>query len=97
MRVYHQSSSQPYIPPFTALLPVNLLPDVIDTLAAPSMYAAPAMTTQGIQDNNNNKSEWESTVHCDCSLVWLQWAYIYYVYINVCMMIIIKHMGSYHH
>ena len=81
MKVYHQSSSQSYIPPSrTAEFPVKLLPDVIDTLATSEMDTAPAKSTQDRQDNIKNNSE----ISCPLRLLtfWLQCAYIYiYIYI----------------
>ena len=64
MRVYHQYSSQPYVPPNpkSALFPVKSFPDVIDTLATSIIRAAPAKITQVIRDNNNKHSEINSPI-----------------------------------
>ena len=47
------------------------------------MYAAPAKSTQGIQDNNNNNSEISNPVRS--ITFWLQWAFIYHVCIHKCV------------
>ena len=85
MRVHHQTSSQPYIPPLSpASFPVKSHPDVIDTLATSSMNEAPAKTTQDRQDNNNNNNS-EISNPIRSITCWLKWAHIFYVRVYKCV------------